>query len=37
MSAEKFGAPYKKGDFIGKKYEVYDILGMGGFGIVYLV
>ena len=28
---------YKKGDFIGQKYEVYDILGMGGFGIVYLV
>jgi len=37
MSAEKFGAPYKKGDFIGKDYEVYDVLGMGGFGIVYLV
>jgi tetratricopeptide (TPR) repeat protein/tRNA A-37 threonylcarbamoyl transferase component Bud32 len=30
-------APYKKGDFIGQKYEVYDVLGMGGFGIVYLV
>jgi len=29
--------PYKKGDFIGKKYEVYDVLGVGGFGIVYLV
>jgi serine/threonine protein kinase len=28
--------PYKKGDFIGQKYEVYDVLGMGGFGIVYL-
>src|SRR3989344_2352192 len=37
MSSEKFGALYKKGDFIGKKYEVYDVLGMGGFGIVYLV
>ena len=37
MSAEKFGALYKKGDFIGQKYEVYDVLGMGGFGIVYLV
>lgn len=29
--------PYKKGDLIGKKYEVYDVLGEGGFGIVYLV
>jgi tetratricopeptide (TPR) repeat protein/tRNA A-37 threonylcarbamoyl transferase component Bud32 len=31
------GITYKKGDLIGQKYEVYDILGMGGFGIVYLV
>jgi len=30
-------APYKKGDFIGQKYEVYEILGEGGCGIVYLV
>ncbi|MEK6900959.1 MAG: protein kinase, partial [Nanoarchaeota archaeon] len=37
MPSEKFSAPYKKGDFIGQKYEVYDVLGMGGFGIVYLV
>jgi len=29
--------PYKKGDFIGQKYEVFDVLGKGGFGIVYLV
>src|SRR3989338_232370 len=34
---EKNSALYKKGDFIGQKYEVYDVLGMGGFGIVYLV
>ena len=32
-SREKF----KKGDFIGQKYEVHDVLGIGGFGIVYLV
>jgi serine/threonine protein kinase len=31
------GAAYKKGDVIGQKYEVYDVLGKGGFGIVYLV
>ena len=30
-------APFKKGDFIGQKYEVFDVLGEGGFGIVYLV
>jgi tetratricopeptide (TPR) repeat protein len=29
--------PYKKGDFIGQDYEVSDVLGIGGFGIVYLV
>jgi tetratricopeptide (TPR) repeat protein len=28
---------YKKGDFIGQAYEVYDVLGVGGFGVVYLV
>src|SRR3990167_11129687 len=34
---KNLSALYKKGDFIGKKYEVYDVLGMGGFGIVCLV
>lgn len=28
---------YKKGDFIGKSYEVFGVLGVGGFSIVYLV
>ena len=37
MSSENLSAPYKKGDFIGENYEVYGVLGMGGFGIVYLV
>ncbi len=27
---------YKKGDLIGNKYQVYDVLGKGGCGIVYL-
>jgi len=31
------GAAYKKGDVIGQRYEVYGVLGAGGFGIVYLV
>jgi len=29
--------PHKQRNFIGKKYEVYDVLGVGGFGVVYLV
>jgi tetratricopeptide (TPR) repeat protein len=33
----QLGVPYKKGDFIGEQYEVYGVLGEGGFGIVYLV
>lgn len=28
---------FKKGDFIGQKYEVFNVLGEGGCGIVYLV
>ena len=28
---------YRKGSFIGQKYEVYKELGHGGFGVVYLV
>jgi serine/threonine protein kinase len=28
---------YKKGDCIGRKYEVWNTLGKGDFGIVYLV
>lgn len=30
-------ATHKKGDLIGQKFEVFDVLGEGGFGIVYLV
>lgn len=30
-----FSTPYKKGDVIGNNYEVYDVIGRGGFGIVY--
>ncbi|MCI0628830.1 MAG: serine/threonine-protein kinase [Acidobacteria bacterium] len=28
---------FEKGDVTGQTYQVYDVLGMGGFGIVYLV
>jgi tetratricopeptide (TPR) repeat protein len=31
------GAIYKKGDFIDQDHEVCDVLGIGGFGVVYLV
>src|SRR6185436_13076147 len=36
MSRHSVG-PHKKGDLIGGNYEVYDVLGKGGFGVVYLV
>ena len=36
-SAEHPGAAYKRGEFIGKQYEVLGVLGLGGFSVVYLV
>ena len=37
LGAERMaGVPYKRGDFIGKDYEVCGLLGQGGFGVVYL-
>jgi len=35
-SSPNIELPYKKGNFIGRKYEVYTVLGKGGFGVVYL-
>ena len=29
-------AAYKKGDIIGGEYEVHDLVGRGGFGVVYV-
>ena len=37
MNDMKRKTPFRKGDFIGQKYEIFDVLGEGGFGIVYLV
>jgi len=37
MANRPAGAIYQPGDVIGQKYEVHSILGMGGFGVVYLV
>jgi serine/threonine protein kinase len=31
------GAVYRKGEYIGKQYEVLGVLGVGGFSVVYLV
>ena len=31
------GSSYKRGDVIGQKYEVYDVLGSTGLGVAYLV
>ncbi len=28
---------FKKGDFIGKDYEVFDVLGEGGFGMNHAI
>jgi len=32
---KNYGVPYKKGDVIGNNYEIYDVIGRGGFGVVY--
>ena len=37
LSATPSAAFYKKGDFIDQDHEVCDVLGIGGFGVVYLV
>src|SRR5579872_7001461 len=29
--------PYKKGERIGERFNIYEVLGKGGFGVVYLV
>ena len=31
---EAAGTAYKKGDFIGKPYEVLGVLGVGGFSVI---
>ncbi len=37
LSRPKPKLPQGSGDFIGQKYEIFKILGKGGFGVVYLV
>ena len=37
QSDSRSWATYAKGDFIGEKYEVHAVLGVGGFGVIYLV
>lgn len=34
---QQFGASFRPGDIIGQKYKVIKVLGIGGFGVVYLV
>ena len=37
ITEQRADTTYQPGDVIGQKYEVHSVLGMGGFGVVYLV